>query len=201
MDLPPIVQGLAFGVSGYAIGSLSAAYYIVRATRGDDIRDLHSGNAGATNAGRVLGAWGFAIVFALDCLKGAAAVWLPRLVDAPLEVRGVAALAVVAGHVWPPQLRFRGGKGIATAMGAVPAAMPWLALHLLIIALATLLVARRTHWAGVAAVAALVPVSRGLGVPDGLVGALVAMALVILWAHRRELGAALGVGRHAAVAD
>lgn len=187
IDMPPAMQALAFGVSAYAIGAVSAAFYVVRALRGRDIRDLHSGNAGATNAGRVLGGWGFALVFALDCLKGVAAVWLPRLVDAPLDVRGVAAFAVVAGHIWPPQLKFRGGKGIATAMGAVPAAMPWLALHLLIAALATLLVTRRTHWAGLAAVAVLVPFARALGVPSGLLLAFVAMAAIILWAHRREL--------------
>lgn len=187
--LSPGVQMIAFGVAGYAVGSWTAAYYVVRLRRGDDIRTLHSGNAGATNAGRVLGAWGFALVFALDCLKGVAAVWLPRLVDAPLEVRGVAALAVVAGHLWPPQLGFRGGKGIATAMGAVPAAMPWLALHLLLVALAALLVTRRTHWAGIAALVALVPVARGLALSDGLTASFVAMGAIIVWAHRRELGA------------
>ena len=191
MDLPPIVQALAFGASGYAIGAVSAAYYIVRWRRGAVIRDLHSGHAGATNAGQVLGSTGFAVVFALDCLKGVAAVWLVRWVDAPLEVRGVAALAVVAGHIWPPQLRFRGGKGIATAMGAVPAAMPWLALHLLIVALAALLVSRRTHWAGVAALVALIPTATGLGLPLGLTACFIAMAVVIVWAHRREILAVL----------
>ncbi|MFO0271277.1 MAG: glycerol-3-phosphate acyltransferase [Gemmatimonadota bacterium] len=196
--LSPAVQAFAFGTSGYAVGALSAAYYVVRAARGTDIRALHSGNAGATNAGRVLGRRGFVLVFALDCLKGAVAVWLPRLVEAPPEVCGVAALMVVAGHVWPPQLHFRGGKGIATAIGAVPVATPWLALHLLLVAAATVLATRRPHLAGLAAVVALVPVARGLGLPGGLTATLVALVLVILWAHRRDLSAALPVRRDGA---
>lgn len=187
MHWPPAAQAVALGVSGYAIGCLSAAYYVVRARQGADIRELHSGNAGATNAGRVLGPGGFAAVFALDCGKGVAAVWLARLVDAPLEVRAFVALAVVAGHIWPAQLKFRGGKGIATAMGAVPAAMPWLSLHLLLVALAALLVTRRTHWAGLAAIAVLVPFAQGLALSWITTGSFVAMAGVILWAHRAEL--------------
>lgn len=196
--LSPAAQAIAFGTAAYAIGALSAAYYVVRAARGDDIRDLHSGNAGATNAGRVLGARGFVLVFALDCLKGAVAVWLPRLVEAPPDVLGVAALAVVAGHVWPPQLQFRGGKGIATVIGAVPVATPWLALHLLLVAVGTALATRRMHWAGLAALVTLVPVARGLGLPGGRTATLVATGVVILWAHRREVGAALRVRRDGA---
>lgn len=189
MHWPWAAQIATLGVAGYAIGCGSAAYYVVRARRGEDIRTLHSGNAGATNAGRVLGPGGFAVVFLLDCLKGVAAVWLARLVDAPVDVRAWVAAAVVAGHVWPAQLRFRGGKGIATAMGAVPAALPWLSLHLLVLALAALLVTRRTHWAGLAAVVGLVPVAQGLGVSSGAIAGFVATAAVVLWAHRAELSA------------
>jgi acyl phosphate:glycerol-3-phosphate acyltransferase len=188
---PLAAQAVTLGVAGYGIGCFSAAYYVVRAQRGADIRTLHSGNAGATNAGLVLGAKGFALVFILDCLKGVAAVWLARLVEAPLEVRAVVAFAVVAGHIWPAQLRFRGGKGIATAIGAVPAAMPWLSLHLLIVALGALLATRRTHWAGLAAVCALVPMATGLGLAPQVTVTFVALAGIILWAHRAELRAVL----------
>jgi glycerol-3-phosphate acyltransferase PlsY len=114
------------------------------------------------------------------------------------------AAAVVAGHIWPAQLRFRGGKGIATAMGAVPTAMPWLSLHLLVVALAALLVTRRTHWAGVAAVVVLVPFARGLGLSAWATGGFVATAMVVLWAHRVELSQVVrrrvGHAPHAAVA-
>lgn len=196
IDWPLPAQAAAFAASGYALGCFSAAYYVVRAVRGGaDIRAMGSGNAGATNAGVVLGAWGFAAVLALDALKGAAAVWLPRLVDAPMEVRVAAMIGVIAGHLWPAQLGFRGGKGIATAMGAVPAATPWLALHLLIVALAALLATRRTHVAGLAVLAVLLPFARGLGLSPMVTTGFACAALLVVWAHRREIGGALHEGR------
>jgi glycerol-3-phosphate acyltransferase PlsY len=101
----------------YAVGCLNASYYLLRWCDGRDIRDLGSGNAGARNAGRILGRRAFALVFVLDAAKGllavlAAQVWAPDA--APL-----CTLAATLGHVFPAQLRWRGGKGVATAIGAL----------------------------------------------------------------------------------
>lgn len=107
-------------VASYALGCLNAAYYWVLLTHATDIRLAGSGNAGARNAGRVYGWCDFVIVFGLDALKAVFAVcaglWLAGQAS-PLA--GVCALAVVIGHVWPLQLRGRGGKGLASAIGAV----------------------------------------------------------------------------------
>ncbi|MDX2182777.1 MAG: glycerol-3-phosphate acyltransferase [Gemmatimonadaceae bacterium] len=187
IDWPVSIQFAAVGSAAYCLGCVNAAFYVVRAARGADIRDLGSGNAGATNAGRVLGPPGFALVFALDAAKGVLAIWLARWIDAPVAVRAVAMFAVVLGHIWPLQLRGRGGKGIATLIGAVPAAAPWLSMHLLGPTLLALACTRRLHWAGVTAMVCWLPLCWWLGESAAITIAGVGAAALVLWAHRRDL--------------
>lgn len=113
--MPPIDPALV--LLAYGLGCLNAGYYLLRWRDGRDLRALGSGNAGARNAGRVLGTRGFALVFALDATKGllpvvAARWWAP-------EVAALCAVAATLGHVYPVQLQWRGGKGVATAIGAL----------------------------------------------------------------------------------
>ena len=114
------VLGIALA---YGLGCLCAGYYIVRWRTGTDVRRIGSSSAGARNAGRVLGRWGFALVLTLDALKGVAAVWAACAIGL-----GGAAVAVVAGHVLPVQLGFRGGKGIAPSIGALLVYDAWVVL-------------------------------------------------------------------------
>jgi glycerol-3-phosphate acyltransferase PlsY len=104
--------------TSYLLGGLCVGYYVVRWRLGQDIRELGSGNPGARNAGRLLGAWAFVVVSVGDAGKGALAVYSAQQFG--LSEAGVlaCAVAVVAGHIWPVQLRFRGGKGFATSGGA-----------------------------------------------------------------------------------
>jgi glycerol-3-phosphate acyltransferase PlsY len=108
---------IALVVLAYALGCLNAGYYLLRWRDGRDLRVLGSGNAGARNAGRVLGAGGFVLVFALDATKGLLAVLAARW-WAP-EAAALCAVAATLGHVYPVQLQWRGGKGVATAVGAL----------------------------------------------------------------------------------
>lgn len=116
----------------YLCGSIPFGLLIVRAVAGVDLRTLGSGNIGATNAGRVLGkTWG-TIILLLDALKGAlpacAAPWLAELFDASLtadSAKVLAAVAAVLGHMFPIWLGFRGGKGVATALGTICVLAPW----------------------------------------------------------------------------
>ena len=106
------------GLLAYALGCLSAGYYLARA-RGLDLRAAGSGSTGARNAGRLLGKGAFAATFALDLAKGALAVLAAGWVAPGLWGRPLAMVAVVMGHVWPAQLGFRGGKGISPAVGGL----------------------------------------------------------------------------------
>lgn len=108
---------IALVLFAYGLGCLNAGYYLLRWRDGRDLRTLGSGNAGARNAGRVLGPRGFALVFALDATKGLLAVLAARW-WAP-EVAALCAVAATLGHVYPVQLQWRGGKGVATAIGAL----------------------------------------------------------------------------------
>lgn len=121
-------------IGAYLLGGIPVGVLICRAY-GVNIFEVGSGNIGATNVGRVLGWKAWVIVFPLDVLKGA----LPPLVASrvllgpvgPLDVQCaafVAGLAAVAGHCWSPFLRFKGGKGVATALGAGLGAAPLVAL-------------------------------------------------------------------------
>src|SRR5262245_47825821 len=106
-------------LSAYFLGCFATGYYVVRSRTGADLRELGSGSIGARNAGRVLGFYGFLITFLGDFLKGALAILATRHFAHDPRSVDVAFLAVVAGHVWPLQLRFRGGKGVATSLGAL----------------------------------------------------------------------------------
>jgi glycerol-3-phosphate acyltransferase PlsY len=101
------------------MGCFSTAYYFVRLLTGQDVRTTGSGNAGARNAGRILGRQWFVIILLIDIAKGVLAVSLARLVGVGAITTTLAAAAVVAGHIWPAQLRFRGGMGIASSIGAM----------------------------------------------------------------------------------
>jgi glycerol-3-phosphate acyltransferase PlsY len=110
-------------VVAFFLGSIPTGFLIVRASKGIDIRKTGSGNIGATNVGRVLGKWGFAIVLLLDALKG----FLPTLL-ALLLFGLYPAIASFCGsflgHIFTPWLGFKGGKGVATGLGAFLALDP-----------------------------------------------------------------------------
>ena len=113
----------------YLLGSIPFGYLLVRIFRKEDIRARGSGNIGATNVARS-GAKGLgALTLVLDLTKGLLAVLLarhvaPAIFGHPSDLPVLAAVAAVLGHVFPVWLRFRGGKGVATALGAFLALSP-----------------------------------------------------------------------------
>ncbi len=112
-------------VIAYFLGSIPFGYLLVRWQRGIDIRTTGSGSIGATNVMRNLGLVGFVSTFLLDFAKGAGAVLLAaRLTSADPHWIVTAAVASIAGHCFPVWLKFRGGKGIATAGGAFAVLAP-----------------------------------------------------------------------------
>lgn len=177
---------LATAIAAYLLGGCVTGYYLVHWRRGEDIRDLGSGSAGARNVGRILGKAGFFATLAGDCGKGLLAVagarWLAGEAAAP-----VAMLAVVAGHLWPVQLRLRGGKGMATALGAI-IALDWItALFSLCATVAILVVTRRSLVAGLCGVLLTPVVAAFLSRPLAETIALALLPPVIFWSHRENL--------------
>ena len=173
---------------GYCLGSISFAVLVVRARTGRDIRSEGSGNAGATNVLRTHGALLGVLVGLLDVGKGAAAVLLTRLVTADPRYAAAAGFAAVLGHVFPLFAGFRGGKGVATAIGALAA----LSLPAGATALAVLvLVAALTRYVSLGSVVAMVlaPPAAGLlfGAPRPVTAAAAAIALLVVLKHLENL--------------
>jgi glycerol-3-phosphate acyltransferase PlsY len=111
-------------VAAYFLGALPWSVWIARWTRGIDVRQVGSGNPGATNVLRAAGRGPGIAALACDVLKGVLAVLLARALDLSPAWLGWAALAAVCGHVFSIFLDFRGGKGVATAAGALGAVSP-----------------------------------------------------------------------------
>ncbi len=107
---------LTWIITSYFLGCFTAGYYWTRWRTGRDIRAEGSGSVGARNVGRLLGAPGFLITFLLDFAKGVLAVAGATYFKLGPESIVASVVAVVVGHNWPVQLRFRGGKGIASGL-------------------------------------------------------------------------------------
>jgi glycerol-3-phosphate acyltransferase PlsY len=174
---------------GYAVGCLNAAYYIVRLRRGDDIRDHHTGNAGATNAGRVMGRRGFVVVLLFDAAKGAAATLLGAALagDAGAAIGGVMA---AVGHVWPVQLGWRGGMGVATLIGVVAALDLPVGLAGVAIFVTGYALSRRYVASGLIAIVTSPFVAFVLGRTAPVVAALACLVVIVGYTHRFDTRAA-----------
>ena len=119
-------QAMAIGVPvqwllvlfGYVLGSIPFGYLLVRAQSGGDLRDMGSGNIGATNVARTAGWLTGVMTLILDAAKGFFAVWLiGHFSDGNIRLMMYAGLAAILGHLFPVWLGFSGGKGVATALG------------------------------------------------------------------------------------
>ena len=106
-------------VAAYLLGSIPFGLLIVKTASGRDIRETGSGNIGAANVARNAGAVAGALTLVLDAGKGYLAVWLAgRLAGGNIRMMTLAAVLAVVGHIFPVWLSFRGGKGVATGLGA-----------------------------------------------------------------------------------
>ena len=169
------------------MGSVSGAYILSRVFFHKDIRDEGSGNAGTTNAVRVMGKKLGYTTFAIDVLKGVVAMaFLAPMLDE--SIRLFAALFVVLGHDFPFYLGFRGGKGIATSFGAWTALQPlWGGLA----AIAGVIVAKITKYVSVGSLTFLTLSSAAMLIKYGAIGynrwAILAVWLMGFIRHKDNL--------------
>ncbi len=202
MNDSPLILLVAALVGAYLIGSIPFGLLIGR-LRGVDVRTRGSRNIGATNVGRVLGRkWGY-LCFALDVLKGFAPVFLVGVYfgrdgQAPsggeqLSWLGVA-FGVVAGHIFSAYLKFRGGKGVATSLGALLGFYPyftWPAVAALGVWIAVVAVWRYVSLASIGAAAAFPVLYVAFNWRGGLFWSLVvfavAMAALVIFRHRSNI--------------
>ncbi len=175
-------------LSGFAVGSVPFGLLLVRGLGRGDIRSVGSGNIGATNVGRLLGPAGWATTLAADAGKGAAGVLLGGMLASAGPVPGVAgAVGAVLGHCFPPWLRGRGGKGVATMFGAFGVLSP-VATLMALAAFGLVAAWFRTVSMASLSAAVLLPVASWLvNDPVAVVAGAAVVALVVVWRHRGNI--------------
>ncbi len=169
---------------GYLLGSIPFGLLLTKFAGAGDIRAIGSGNIGATNVLRTGRKGLAAATLLLDLAKGAAAVWIARMVS-PDDLVAAGAAAII-GHLYPVWLGFRGGKGVATMMG-VALAWDWrIGAIYAALWIVVLVVARISSLAGMIAVASVPVAAFALGRVE-LLPAGAALALLLLWRHRENI--------------
>ncbi|MDP2811467.1 MAG: glycerol-3-phosphate 1-O-acyltransferase PlsY [Rhodocyclaceae bacterium] len=178
---------LPWAALGYLLGSLPFAVIVSKAFGLADPRSFGSGNPGATNVLRTGNRLAAALTLAGDALKGWLAMKLAGLIGA--DTIGVAAAGVAAflGHVFPLFLRFKGGKGVATALGVLAGFSGWLALACTGIWLAVALLTRHSSLAALAAAAAAPFVAWALTARAEVVLPVAAMSALLIWRHEANI--------------
>jgi glycerol-3-phosphate acyltransferase PlsY len=168
---------------GYVFGSIPFGLLLTRAAGLGDVRDIGSGNIGATNVLRTGSKGLAAATLLLDVAKGSAAVLLARHCWPGSEL--VAAAGVMIGHLYPVWLRFRGGKGVATLLGVLIPLLPIAAAVYAATWILLLLTLRISSAAGMTA-AATAPVTAFL-LHSTLLLMLLGFAVLVLWKHRENI--------------
>lgn len=155
---PDPMQVLLWCVGAFLLGSIPFGLLLVKLAGKGDVRAHGSGNIGATNVSRVGGKGLGVLTLLLDAAKGFAPVALARHQDFPMDLCAALALCAVAGHVFTPWLGFKGGKGVAAAVGAA-LAYRWMAVMPSLMAFVLLLALFRRVSLGSVIGAALLPIA------------------------------------------
>lgn len=173
--------------AAYLLGSVPFAFLLARSASGVDLRTTGSGNVGATNVLRTSGIITAVVAAALDAAKGAAAVWLASLTGGDPGARAACGVMAVVGHVYPVWLRFRGGKGVATACGAFAVLAPAATLVAGVAWIAVCLLTRYSSLASIVAAVTLAVVESWMGPSAAVRGAALGTAALVVFRHRDNL--------------
>ena len=184
-----MLMGLAAAVIAYLVGGIPFGLIIVRLMTGADVRASGSGNIGATNVLRTTGRLAGVLTLLLDVGKGFACVWLASVMTGGSEAwMSAAAFAVMAGHAFPIWLQFRGGKAVATCVGAFLYLTP---LPVLAVTILFVLLIASTGYLSLGSIvgAGLLPVACLIILhPEWpVLAAATAAALLVIWRHRDNI--------------
>jgi len=170
---------------GYLFGSIPFGLVLTRLGGKGDIRDIGSGNIGATNVLRTGSRWLAALTLVLDCLKATAAILLAKRLFGDASASAAASGAMI-GHLYPVWLKFRGGKGAATLLGVLIGLPLWAAASIYAaVWLLLLLTFRISSVAGM--MAAISAPIMGLLLQPSYFPMLLGFAVLVLWKHRENI--------------
>lgn len=189
---------LVAGIIAYLLGSIPFGLVLLRVFRGVDVRKTGSGNIGTANVARVAPSLGLWTLF-FDSAKGLVAVVIARelarhMTNGSTEsvalITGLSALLAIVGHVFPVWLKFKGGKGVATAMGAFLGLMPWAVLITVILYVAIYAIWHYTSLASITSAALFPLIAGGMMSPTQrrfLLPFLIAASLLIIVKHHENI--------------
>ena len=182
---------LIVGAVGYLLGSIPFGYLLVKLFKGEDVRVSGSGNIGATNVARKSPALGIATLV-LDAAKGLAAVLLAKALfnhSHPQLIMTIAAFFAVCGHLFPVWLKFRGGKGVATSLGAFILLTPKSILCMMVLFLILAFAFRYVSLASIAGAAAFPLLTWAFNeYTDWRQIMFIAMvSTLVIWKHRQNI--------------
>jgi glycerol-3-phosphate acyltransferase PlsY len=185
-------------VGAYLLGSIPFGYLLVKAGQGADVRESGSGGTGATNVSRRAGKLAGLLTLLLDALKGTIAVLLARWLATPdfgiNWTVSAAAIAVIMGHIFPVWLGFRGGKGVATGLGAFLGLFPLAVVCALVIFIPIVALTRYVSLGSISAAAAMplfllffLRQDRFTNVRGPLLTAALSGGALIIFMHRENI--------------
>jgi glycerol-3-phosphate acyltransferase PlsY len=179
-----------FLIGAYLIGAVPTGY-LVGCWYKLDLREEGSGNLGSTNVYRVVGFMPSVVVLFVDLLKGFLPVWFFPQWDGrtgPWELGYGYGLATILGHVWPLYMRFRGGKGVATAAGTLIALAPIAVLIASFLWLGTVLLTRTASLGSLFAATTIPIITKAVDAPQPVVMYALLVATLVWWTHRANIG-------------
>lgn len=179
-----LAAGLA---AAYLIGSIPFALVLARRWGVQDLHRIGSGNIGAANVLRASGIRAGVVVAILDIAKGAAGVAVGGRIAGAEHAEALAGFAAVVGHIYPIWLKFRGGKGVATACGVFAVLAPLAVPPALVAFVASIWITRYISIGSVVATVVLPPVAYLAGYPAPVVASSCAAAVLIVFRHRSNL--------------
>lgn len=176
--------------AAYVVGSIDFAVVVGR-MHGVDIREVGSGNPGASNVLRTLGRFPAAMVFVGDMLKGvvgaAMGMVASEVADPQVHWAFAAGLAAVVGHCYPVFHRLKGGKGVATGAGVLLFTLPLVALINLVVWAVLAKLTKTASISSLTVMALTVPLALWRGIGSEALAWLIAMILLIVWRHRGNI--------------
>ena len=182
-----MITDVVLVVAAYLLGSVSFGLLLAHFCRGADLRRSGSGSIGATNVARTLGKGAGLLTLLGDSAKGLVAVLLAQTWGSSLLITAIAALAAVLGHMFPLYHGFRGGKGVATALGVLLFTLPLPLLGGLVVWIAVVAIWHYVSAGSMLAAIAVPVLAALLPYPLPLVLAAIIIAMLVLYKHRSNL--------------
>lgn len=182
-----MLNELLFVLCAYLMGSIPTGLLLARAFGGVDIRTQGSGNIGATNVYRTLGRKVGILTLIGDCLKGLIPVLAAKWIGLPDVWIAAVGLTAFLGHIFPVFLRFRGGKGVATALGVFLAASPLAVLAALGVFIVVLVSWRYVSLASITAAAAMPALAALIDRKPMIVAMSLVIAAIVIAKHHQNI--------------